>query len=343
MRRREGDGVRWWLERGRLLHRDTDRQSQPALALRWVSRGSAEQTMPRVRELVDALELDAVWSMVPTLGYQVYGSYAGAENDAGPWTEELFERVAARVSAPDGQGVTLSWQIPDLASPGATGEFVGITLSASAAGAYPVDPDSAAWEWALHAGPDAFPGRLLDRAADGWLRAMGLIARWPEVTWGAVLYDVDYINAPTPFERYFSSPVEPSATTGLVRGYYWANLLTEGHLAAYADAQDLAETCAAAGIVYTPVQDRDAAVVSCAHPVSRFDDEQLKLMRDVLSPVLPKARYVWYEGPALRVIKEQDTAFRRIPPEIKMPWFDDDPPIARAAGGRRQLVPDEDR
>jgi hypothetical protein len=48
----------------------------------------------------------------------------------------------------------------------------------------------------------------------------------------------------------------------------------------------------------------------------------------------------FYAGPPLRVIEEPETAYRRVPPEIKIPWFEDMSPLPQDPG-MRQIIPDD--
>ena len=57
-------------------------------------------------------------------------------------------------------------------------------------------------------------------------------------------------------------------------------------------------------------------------------------------PVLDVRPYTgFYAGPPLGVIKEPGTAYRRVPAEIKIPWFEDMGPLPEDPG-MRQMVPD---
>lgn len=315
-------------------------QATPMPALRFTSRGKPERTVLRVRELAEVLEAEPLWAALPASRARVYGSFGGFDHDAGPWDGESFERIAARVSRSDGQGMALGWDTPDPESPEPLEVDSGINLSVSSDDERELAPTP--WEWAVQASPGLFTGAGLDVAGALWLRLLQTVATWPEVTWGAVLFDVTHRNAPTPFEVYFSARVPVADAAGLARGYYWANLLTEGHLETYGGYPHLARLCEEAGVACSPVSARTAAIVTCAEALSGFDDQHLAAMRDALAPVLPQDSYVWYEGPPLRVIKEAGTAFRRIAPEIRTPWFDDDPPLSQGNDRFRQLVPDGD-
>jgi hypothetical protein len=340
MLRREADGVRWWRERGQLLGRNVEAQAMPMLALRFTSFGAPEAVVQRARELVVLLDDSEPWSSGEASRSMVNGFFGGFDHDAGPWSDALFERIAARVSQPDGQGMSLDWSMAISEQARGVPRSSGIGLSFSSVDQEVVDP--VPWEWALQASPGLFHGEALDQAAAVWTRMLETVATWAEVPWGAVLFDVSYSNGPTPFEKYFSAPVSVEESAHAVRGYYWANLVTEAHVEAIGGLSALGTRCADAGVECHPVQGRAAAIIKCVQPIADLSEDQLVAMRDALQPLLPKAAYVWYEGPPLRVIREPGTAFRRIPPEIRVPWFDDDPPLSQGIGRSRQLVPDDE-
>jgi hypothetical protein len=171
---------------------------------------------------------------------------------------------------------------------------------------------------------------------------MHTIAGWPETSWAALFQEHWRDHVGMPYEHYFG--IEPVlADVGRVaRGYYWANLLTEGHLATLGGAAEVSRRCDELGLMCQRVEGRDDAVmVRSRRPVNEFDDDQLRAMRDLLAPVLVIKPYRrWYAGPPLRVIKDSGTAFRHVPAEIAYPWFDDWP--MHADPGQRQLVPDDE-
>ena len=340
MLRREGDGVRWWIEHTALTGADPDALALPRLALRFVSQGPPDAAVRRARELADAVEALDVFPAVGAVRETVNGYFGGNDHDAGRWEPARFDRIAVRVAEPDGRGMDLSWKATteDPDRPASWFWSFGLGLALHSENRYAAAP---CWEWSVYESPGLFRGEALNAASRAWGTLLELIGTWPEVSWGAVLYDCNAYSEKTPFEKYYFAPVEVHATEHLVRGYYWANLLTEGHVAQFAGGLPAIRTaCANAGVECEPVPGREAVVVKSARPVGEFDDEQLATMREVLTPVLPEAVYRYYAGPPLRVIKEPGTAFKRIPPEIEIPWFDDDPPLKPGSGTARQLVPD---
>ncbi|WP_433381121.1 hypothetical protein ACQPZX_16530 [Actinoplanes sp. CA-142083] len=99
-----------------------------------------------------------------------------------------------------------------------------------------------------------------------------------------------------------------------VRGYYWAVLLTAGHLARLPDLQQRAE---AAGFVVVPLG--DAFLVRDPAPIADFDDTRLAAAKELYRPVLLDREYICYQGYPLRIVRDPGTAFRKVPPGSPFP------------------------
>lgn len=332
--RREADGVRWWLERQAL---QGAAMPVPSLVLAWTARGDAAAAAGQAESLVRDLEREPLMAQRGASRSTAAGYWRqGEPNVTGRWTQERYRRILHRAAEPDGCGFDLGWSVPDPARPASYDWVSGILLSASA--------DAFAdghWEWTLRASAGLFRGEALDAAAETWARLLHAVAARPETLWGAVFHDNWGLNQRLPYERYFRVKI-PAADTGrTARGYYWANLLTGQHLAALGGARAAGRRCAGLGLRFEPVPGRDAAVVRDGGPISALDDSRLAALRELLAPVLVTVPYRFYGGPPLRVLKDPGTAFRRIPPEISRPRFDDDPPPARDEQTYYTLVPDD--
>jgi hypothetical protein len=76
-------------------------------------------------------------------------------------------------------------------------------------------------------------------------------------------------------------------------------------------------------------------LVRAAGSLEDFSDADLERMRALLKPALPKARYWFYVGPPLRILRDPGTAYLPAtgsvipkfdgegdPPPYRSPWFD---------------------
>jgi hypothetical protein len=166
---------------------------------------------------------------------------------------------------------------------------------------------------------DLWPEAGTDRVGDallavvlGWLVPLRLYT-------AAVTYDRTEPRR-SPWDLWHGTDHDRTAPEARdrLRGYYWANLLTAGHLARLGGAAALAEAAAAAGLVAEPVGG-DAVLVRAPGPVTGFGDDQLAAMKELLSPALPAHPYRCYEGYPLRIVPDPGTAFRRVPPGSPRP------------------------
>jgi hypothetical protein len=175
----------------------------------------------------------------------------------------------------------------------------------------------------LVASPNLWPADRVDTVSEELLR---LIEGWAgplRLLTAAVTFD-RVEPAATPYELWTGRTPQNTEleTDRKVRGYYWANLLTAGHLEAYGDG--LAEAAREAGMAVVPVRGSSIApacwVRDPAH-LSAFADDRLAAMKRLLGPVLPPYPYVLYHGWPLRILKDPGTAFRRIPAGAPGPRF----------------------
>jgi hypothetical protein len=327
----EADGVRWWLERLAASNRSVP----PAeLVLTWVSSADPALIARRVDDVVVGLESRARmagWGLGRT-GINVY--WPGG-HDAKPWNGDHYRRLLASMVEHEGDGVDLLWEAPDPDRPLSYYWASNIALLV-----HTDDSDAGLWRWTLAAAAGLFRDERLDLAGSVFADLLTVVGGWPETTWGAVFHDYWERNEPPPYERYFGIDRPLALTARIASGYYWANLLTEQHLRALGGAAGVTERCAELGLLCQRVGDRDALVVRAGASIAGFDDRQLRAMRELLLPVLDEQPYRrFYAGPPLRVLTQPGTAFRYVPPQIKLPWFEDWP--MPADRGMRVLVPDE--
>jgi hypothetical protein len=151
-----------------------------------------------------------------------------------------------------------------------------------------------------------------DAAAE---RVAALLAAWQaplRLNTGGVTYDRTGPHL-SPWDAWYTVDHRTTASlTGQrVRGYYWWNLLTAGHLARLGE---LAEP----GLELIPLGEQVAAL-RFAGPITAFDDDRLAAMKRALTPVLIPSRYIMYSGYPLRIIPDPGTAFRRVPPGSPYP------------------------
>lgn len=334
MLRREGDGVRHWMEQQVLYDRDP---IQPDTVVTWLMPGEPALVAARFRAVVDAFEKEAFFGDLGVYR-DTTNVYFGWEHDAGRWTQERYERHLERLAEPDADGADMLWSVPDDDRPDDDHAPSNILLSVKA-----VEPDNRWWEWRLQEEAHPFEGAYLDVMGEACLRLLHLAGGWLETTWGAVLRDHWASTDDPPYEQYFGFSTTAPQTVRETRGYYWANLLTAGHVELFGGPDGLRARCEAVGVRVDAVPgSADAVVVRSGLPLGGLDDEQLVALREALAPVTPVRPYRYYSGPPLRVLKEPGTAFRRIPPEIEYPWFEDDGELTPDMGTARQLVPDED-
>jgi hypothetical protein len=270
--------------------------------------------------------------------------YSGYDADGGRWTRSHHEHVLSRLSEQDARGMDLSWSVPQ---PSWYEDFSlasGFHLSYKSTQPPSEDP-AGLWEGALCASLGLLRGAELDAAGEIWTGLLRLVGSWPETLWAAVLYDKweGGTEERRPHERYYG--IENGATLCEDRalGYYWANLLTERHLEGLGGAAALRARCDELGLVLEECPGRPgAAVLRAGQPVGSMDDECLAALREALAPVLAANEYRgFYSGPPLRVIKDPGTAFRRVPPEIEWPAFEEDASLSPDLARFFTLVPDE--
>jgi hypothetical protein len=166
---------------------------------------------------------------------------------------------------------------------------------------------------------DLWPARQTDVAAEAVLT---LLAGWREplrLRTGGVTVDRG-TTLTSPWDAWYGvgNHVHGPLVATHVRGYFWATVLTGGHLERLGGMEALGERAAALGFELSTV-DGEAVILRDPGRVTAFDDERLAAMRHLLAPVLLPTPYRLYQGYSLRIIRDTGTAFRRVPPGSPFP------------------------
>jgi hypothetical protein len=132
------------------------------------------------------------------------------------------------------------------------------------------------------------------------------LLRRTAVTAGASTGYITLDASPDPYERRYGlngTHARRSSGTRL-RGYYWANILSERHIQALGGMDEI-RTQAPCHIVEDLSDGRETlAYLQLTPDLNRFDDEKLRALRDYLSLLLtPPRRGDGYLGPRLRVVE----------------------------------------
>ncbi|MGC5022971.1 hypothetical protein [Micromonospora sp. DT47] len=186
----------------------------------------------------------------------------------------------------------------------------------------PADAPDAAVTMSLY-GANMWPADASDQAAD---EVLALLRSWVQplrLLTAAVTHDRGGSNV-SPCEKWYATGrhVTTTLTGERVRGYYWANLLTAGHLARLGGPAQLRAHAAEHGLIVEaadPQGDDDTVILRAPGPVTAFDDDLLAVARHVLTPALMHLQYAMYLGYPLRIIPDPGTAFRKVPPGSPFP------------------------
>jgi len=164
--------------------------------------------------------------------------------------------------------------------------------------AVPGDP-AAAIQMSLVVFPPVWPADRVDAVAED---LVDLVTSWASplaLLSAAVTYD-RLLPTPAPYERWYGLNHRRTAprSRDYLRGYYWANLLTGGHLARLGPLEPDDDI----SVEELPSPSGRRVLVRSAHPISQFDDERLAAMKKRLAPVLFPAGEPTYRGHPLRII-----------------------------------------
>lgn len=187
--------------------------------------------------------------------------------------------------------------------------------------AVPDDP-SAAVQMSLIVFPPVWPPDRVDAVAEDLVT---LVASWASplaLLSGAVTYD-RLLPTPSPYERWYGLNHWRTApqSRDYLRGYYWANLLTSGHLSRLSTLDPGGDI----RIEELPSSAGRTVLVRSTHPISQFDNRRLAAMKQFLAPALFPAEYRSYEGYPLRIIRDPGTAHRQVAPGTARPLLEPGP------------------
>jgi hypothetical protein len=289
----------------------------PFLIASWVTSGDPAHTASVLDSVVAFVEAAPAAFSTSTVRRQHVATADGFDVRTRRWDERAYRTAVDALTEPESL-LILTWD-----------DEVSLDVNR--------DEPSGRWRWLLVALPD---DDALDAAAEAWSSLLPLLAEHGSVDWAGIYHDQIPATPATPHEEYLG--IEGGAETAAQhpRHYCWSNLLTAEHVAGLGGPAQLTRRAAAEGLRALPVSG-SAVVVDTGNPLSRFDDDRLAAVKRLLDPVLRHEPYIWYAGLPLRVVKEPGTAYRRIPPEIAEPWFEDDPAMPSDGGTARQLVPDD--
>lgn len=317
MLRREGDGVAWYLAREAMFGRSPVPRS---LVLTWTSDGDPAGVADGV---IGGLR-DGIGPGARLRAGRIKVERHLGDGVDGPWTATRQETALSLLAEDDVFRFTALWSVPDP-------EVDDVLLRGWRAG------DGDVWSWRLTGG---FGERdRLDAAAEVWQDLLEQLGRRSSTLWGAISHD-RFTTVRTPVEDYLGIRDGELTSVEHPRGYYWSNLLTRRHLDRLGGRAAVESRAAELGL-RTLALDCERLIVRSPGPVDDFDGDRMAAVRTLLDPVLVRRPYRYYAGPPLRVVKEPGTAFRRIPPEIMMPWFEDDGPMPEG-GDAYRLVPDDE-
>ena len=164
---------------------------------------------------------------------------------------------------------------------------------------------------------DLWPADATDRAASEVLALVRGWARPLRLRTAGITYDRG-TPSESPWEQWYACGhhITATLTTERLRGYYWANLLTTGHLTRLGGLEQLREHAERHGLTVEPATDHagtDAVIVRAPGPITAFDDDVLAAAKHVLGPALVHHQYTMYLGYPLRIIPDPGTAFRKVP------------------------------
>ena len=180
--------------------------------------------------------------------------------------------------------------------------------------ALPDRPD-AALDLSLTPSPDLWPA---DATADALLDLLTTWAAPLDLLTAGLTYDqTDPQRSPWDFWYGADHHTTAPLARDHVRGYFWANLLTEGHVGRLGGPGAFRAEAVRRGLAVEAAG--EATVLRAPGPITTFDDGHLSATKAVLAPVLIDKPYLCYEGYPLRIVPDPGTAFRRVPPGSPRP------------------------
>ena len=322
--RREADGVAWFLESQGLQERAFER----TLELRWTCLSGQEAIAVHLGGVIGV-----VCARMGGLGLPVVpGELTAVAGFGRPKPYALDEAGLARLASVLAGEAYAHVYVTLFTQParGRRQPFVSIGMGGSLRdrGVWSgyVRPAQALGTFGIEGDP------RLDEEAEAWSAMLVEICRRSGAAWGSVM--LDYLcDLETTYEEYFGIGAEGEPQSGShPRGYFWANVLSAGHVAGLGGRAVVQARCAELGLSVRPLgvgADSALLLVRDPGPICAFDDERLAAVRDLLDPILIHHPYYWYAGPPLRLFKEPGTACLPVPDGLDphLLVFDDDEPM----------------
>jgi hypothetical protein len=169
----------------------------------------------------------------------------------------------------------------------------------------------------LHVTGDLFGGSVPRELQERFAAAVAGVASAAHAATGFVTYDHGGGDE-SPFELGTGRPPDAALREcdRVLRGYYWANILSQHHLEALGGLARVRQEAPCAAV---DVLDEQAPLVllRLSDDINRISDEELAALRAYLRPVLPPVSSYdpYYEGPPLRLVEAGAPSARVEPAE----------------------------
>lgn len=248
MLRREADGVAWYLaKKGRGGQRPLGR----VLGLRWTCRSGQQAIAEHLVGIVEDIRRSTALVALPTEVEELSVGLGAGEMATLPYDEGGLARMAELLTQDAPACVCVLIGAP----PNAEGRRTALVVSIRRSWEEPsvwsgtVDPDFLASGF-----NEVDP--LVDAQAEVWCATLTEICHRTDAVWGSVMLDYPTQDDPA-YEYYYGI----GKTSGEVlaaehpRGYYWANMLSGGHVEALGGIARLERRCAELGLAALPVED----------------------------------------------------------------------------------------
>lgn len=310
----EFDGADWYMWSRRLLSGDQQWSPPRDVGMYFTVVNSAGRLADVVGEMLTVLvELTAEVGFACTPTGVLFGRRVGRSLDT-KWSARSLGRLVEELRADRLETFMVSTSNERLAGldlwPGWRDSPIGHGVGVHAF----VRSGTDATEFFVSAVPQLFED--LSVAGEFLLR---LLRSWTVVgdgVRGGITHD--HIDAAkTPYEVWYQ--ISPREALGrereLLRGYFWANLLSADHIGALGGITTLTERATAAGLLLEPIPGvplSEKAVLRLPGPMHEVAEEGLAGAKEVLAPVLFHRPYRSYTGMPLRIVKDPGTAYRKI-------------------------------
>jgi hypothetical protein len=149
---------------------------------------------------------------------------------------------------------------------------------------------------------------------------------------GLITYERKYsVSQATPYELWYgiNSFDALEEVRQHPRGYYWANLLSEEHVERLGGIAQLEADASLWALQLDVLGDeagRRLAVLRIKTTLEAYTDDELAPVKTILDPILIHRPYEYYEDYPVRILKDAQCAYYKIPPgSAPLPSYDDDP------------------